>query len=177
MIQIAIAGSSDEKPLEKAERKAREFARELGKYKDEVVLLTGGRGGIMRIVSEEFRKAGGIVVGILPERQEGNEFNTIRIKTGMDFVERSAVMINSADVLVVLGGGIGTMVEALMAYDYGKPLIILTDTGYASDRLELLAKDSYFDHKKIVKAHFVDNPKEAVKLAVELKKAEKSAEI
>ena len=42
MIQIAIAGSSDEKPLEKAERKAREFAKELGKYKDEVVLLTGG---------------------------------------------------------------------------------------------------------------------------------------
>jgi len=177
MIQIAIAGSSDEKPLEKAKRKAREFARELGRYKDEVVLLTGGRGGIMRIVSEEFRKAGGIVVGILPERQEGNEFNTIRIKTGMDFAERSAVMINSADVLVVLGGGIGTMVEALMAYDYGKPLIILTDTGYASDRLKLLAKDGYFDHKKIVKVHFVNNPKEAVKLALKLKKAEKSAEI
>jgi len=99
MIQIAIAGSSDEKPLEKAVKKAGEFARELGRYKDEVVLLTGGRGGIMRIVSEEFRKAGGIVAGILPERQEGNEFNTIRIKTGMDFAERSAVMINSADVL------------------------------------------------------------------------------
>ncbi|NJE08439.1 TIGR00725 family protein [Thermococcus sp. M39] len=175
MIQIAIAGSSDEKPLEKAERKAREFARELGKYKDEVILLTGGRSGIMKIVSEEFRKAGGIVVGILPERQEGNEFNTIRIKTGMDFAERSAVMINSADVLVVLGGGIGTMVEALMAYDYGKPLIILTDTGYASDRLELLAKDGYFDHKKIVKVYFVENPKEAVKLALSFKNMDKKS--
>ncbi|WP_324735072.1 TIGR00725 family protein [Thermococcus sp. SY098] len=177
MIQIAIAGSSDEKPLEKAERKAREFARELGKYKDEVVLLTGGRGGIMKIVSEEFRKAGRIVVGILPERQEGNEFNTIRIKTGMDFAERSAIMINSADVLVVLGGGIGTMVEALMAYDYGTPLIIVTDTGYSSDRLELLAKDGYFDHKRIVKVHFVDNPRDAVKLALKLKKTERLAEV
>ncbi len=177
MIQIAIAGSSDEKPLEKAERKAREFARELGKYKDEVVLLTGGRGGIMKIVSEEFRKAGGIVIGILPERQEGNEFNTIRIKTGMDFAERSAIMINSADVLVVLGGGIGTMVEALMAYDYGIPLIIVTDTGYASDRLELLAKDGYFDHKRNVKVHFVNNPRDAVKLALKIRKTEKSAEI
>jgi len=27
------------------------------------------------------------------------------------------------------------MVEALMAYDYGIPLIILTDTGYAGDNL------------------------------------------
>ncbi|MBO8175304.1 MAG: TIGR00725 family protein [Thermococcus sp.] len=170
MIQIAIAGSSDEKPLEKTVRKAKEFARELGKYKDEVVLLTGGRGGIMRIVSEEFRKIGGIVVGILPERQEGNEFNTIRIKTGIDPVERSGILVNSADVLVVLGGGVGTMIEALMAYNLGIPLVIITDTGYASDKLELLAKDGYFDHKKIVKVHFVNNPKEAVKLALSFKK-------
>ncbi|KPU63391.1 oxidoreductase [Thermococcus sp. EP1] len=170
MIQIAIAGSSDSQPLPKAVEKAKEFARELAKYKDRVVLLTGGRGGIMEIVSEEFTKLGGIVIGILPEKQEGNKFNTIRIKTGMDFVERSAIMLNSADVLVVLGGGIGTMVEALMAYDYSKPIVIIVDTGYASDRLELLAIDGYFDHKKLVKVKFTKSVKEAVKFAIELAK-------
>jgi len=168
MIQIAIAGSSDSEPLAKAVEKTKEFIKELAKYKDEVVLLTGGRGGIMEIASREFAKFGGIVVGILPERQEGNEFNKIRIKTGMDFAERSAIMINSADVIVVLGGGIGTMVEALMAYDYSKPLIVVTDTGYPSNRLELLAKDGYFDHKKLVRVHFTKDAKEAAKLALEL---------
>ncbi|USS40305.1 TIGR00725 family protein [Thermococcus aggregans] len=168
MIQIAIAGSSDSEPLPKAVAKTKEFIKELAKYKDNVVLLTGGRGGIMEVASREFTKFGGIVVGILPERQEGNEFNTIRIKTGMDFVERSAVMVNSADVLVVLGGGIGTMVEALMAYDCSKPIIVVTDTGYPSDRLELLAEDGYFDHKKLVKVRFTKDAKEAARLALEL---------
>lgn len=168
MIQIAIAGSSDNEPLPKAVKKTKEFIEELAKHKDKVVLLTGGRGGIMEIASREFVKFGGVVVGILPERQKGNEFNTIRIKTGMDFAERSAIMINSADVLVVLGGGIGTMVEALMAYDYSKPLVVVTDTGYPSDRLELLAQDGYFDHKKLVKVHFTKDAKEAARLALEL---------
>lgn len=172
MLQIAIAGSSDRDPHPKAVKKAREFARELAKYKGEITLLTGGRGGIMKIVSEEFSKEGGIVVGILPERQEGNEFNTIRIKTGMDFAERSAIMINSADVLVVLGGGIGTMVEALMAYDYGVPLVILTETGYRSDKLKFLAEDGYFDHKKLVRVYFTEDPKKAVDLALKLAKNE-----
>lgn len=168
MIQIAIAGSSDTEPLPKAVEKTKEFIKELAKYKDIVVLLTGGRGGIMEIASREFARFGGLVVGILPERQKGNEFNTIRIKTGMDFAERSAIMINSADVLVVLGGGIGTMVEALMAYDYSKVLVVVTDTGYPSDRLELLASNGYFDHKKLVQVHFTKSGKEAAKLALEL---------
>ncbi|WP_042699207.1 TIGR00725 family protein [Thermococcus sp. PK] len=170
MIQIAIVGSSDNKPLPKAVKKTKEFIEELTKHKDKVVLLTGGREGIMEIASREFARFGGIVVGILPERQEGNEFNTIRIKTGMDFAERSAVMINSADVLVVLGGGVGTMVEALIAYNYSKPVIVVTDTGYPSDRLELLAQDGYFDHKKLVKVHFIKDGKEAARLALKLAK-------
>ena len=169
MIQIGIAGSSDPKPLEKAEKKAREFARELAKH--DAILLTGGRGGIMRVVSEEFSKLGGTVVGILPEKAEGNEFNTIRIKSGMDFVERSAILVNSSDVFVILGGGVGTMIEALMAYNLRTPLVILTDTGYESDELEHLAKEGYFDHKKIEKVEFTKDPKEAVEIALRLAKA------
>ncbi|CAB49158.1 TIGR00725 family protein [Pyrococcus abyssi] len=165
MIQIAIAGSSDEKPFEKAVEKAKKFARALP---TNVILLTGGRGGIMRIVSEEFRKRGGIVVGILPYSDEGNEFNTIRVKTGMNPVERSGALVESADVLVVLGGGVGTMIEALMAYNLGVPVIVLTDTGYPSDKLEMLAQDGYFDHKKILRVIFTEDPDEAARLAVEI---------
>ena len=165
MIQVAIAGSSDPKPLGTAIRKAKEFARALPLN---VILLTGGRGGIMEIVTEEFTKRGGIAVGILPYSDQGNKFNTIRIKTGLNPVERSGILIESADVLVALGGGVGTMIEALMAYNLGVPVIVVTGTGYASDKLEELARDGYFDHKKIVKIIFTDDPREAAKLAVEI---------
>ncbi|AEH25224.1 TIGR00725 family protein [Pyrococcus yayanosii] len=165
MIQVAIAGSSDEKLLPEAERKARAFARALP---TDVVLLTGGRGGIMKVVSEEFSKRGGTVVGILPFRDKGNEFNAIRVRTGMDPVERSAVLVNSADVLVVLGGGVGTMIEALMAYNLGVPVVVLTGTGYRSDLLARLASDGYFDHKRNVRVYVTDDPEEAVELALRM---------
>ncbi|BAA29327.1 TIGR00725 family protein [Pyrococcus horikoshii] len=165
MIQIAIAGSSDEKPLEVAVRKTKEFIKALP---SDVILMTGGRGGIMEVASEEFRKKGGIVVGILPYSDNGNRFNTVRVKTGLNPVERSGVLIESADVLVVLGGGVGTMIEALMAYNLGIPVIVITGTGYASDRLMELAKEGYFDHKRIVKVIFTDDPKEAAKLALKI---------
>ncbi|AEC51687.1 hypothetical protein PNA2_0771 [Pyrococcus sp. NA2] len=165
MIHVAIAGSSDERPLEKAIEKARRFARALP---TDVILLTGGRGGIMKVVSEEFRKRGGIVVGILPYSDQGNEFNVVRVKTGMNPVERSGILIESADVLVVLGGGVGTMIEALMAYNLGVPVIVVTGTGYPSDRLEELAKDGYFDHKRITRVIFTEDPEEAAELALEI---------
>ncbi|AFK21919.1 putative oxidoreductase [Pyrococcus sp. ST04] len=122
----------------------------------------------MEVVSEEFTKRGGTVVGILPYSDEGNKYNTIRIKTGLNPVERSGVLIESADVLVVLGGGVGTMIEALMAYNLGVPVVVITDTGYPSDRLEELAKDGYFDHKRIVKIIFTNDPKEAAMIAVKI---------
>ncbi|MDI3475295.1 MAG: hypothetical protein PWQ79_605 [Thermococcaceae archaeon] len=164
-MQIAVAGSGDDVLIPKAEKKARAFARALPR---EAVLLTGGKGGIMRVVSEEFRRRGGTVVGILPYREDGNEFNSVRIKTGLNPVGRSVVLVGSADVLVVLGGGAGTMIEALMAYNLGIPVVLLTGTGYPSDGLSELLVNGYFDHRKRAKVLVTEDPEEAAGLAAEL---------
>ena len=165
MIQVAVAGSGDTELLPEAERKARSFARALP---PDVALLTGGKGGIMEVVSEEFVRRGGTVVGILPGDEEGNPFNLVRIKTGLNPVGRSVVLVGSADVLVVLGGGSGTMVEALMAYNIGVPVVVLTGTGYRSDRLKALVEDGSFDHRNRADVVFTDDPDEAVRLALRL---------
>ncbi|EEB74707.1 TIGR00725 family protein [Thermococcus sp. AM4] len=165
MVQIAVAGSGDSELIPEAERKARAFARALPL---DVILLTGGKGGIMAVVSEEFRKRGGTVVGILPGDEEGNPYSSVRIKTGFNPVGRSVVLVTSADVLVVLGGGSGTMVEALMAYNLGIPVVVLIGTGYRSDELRALAKDGFFDHRKRAKVAFTGSPEEAVRLAMDL---------
>ena len=163
MVQIAIAGSGDSELIPEAEEKARAFARALP---PDVLLLTGGKGGIMEAVSEEFRKRGGTVVGVLPGDEEGNPYSSVRIKTGFNPVGRSVVLVSSADVLVVLGGGSGTMVEALMAYNLGIPVVVITGTGYRSDGLKALAKDGFFDHKKRVRVIFTEDPEKAVELAL-----------
>ncbi|AHL23349.1 TIGR00725 family protein [Thermococcus nautili] len=165
MVQIAVAGSGDPELIPEAEGKARAFARALPL---DVILLTGGKGGIMEVVSEEFRKRGGTVVGVLPGDEEGNPYSSVRVKTGLSPVGRSVVLVTSADVLVVLGGGSGTMVEALMAYNLGIPVVVLTGTGYRSDELRALAKDGFFDHRKRAEVAFTESPEEAVELALGL---------
>jgi len=167
-LQIGVAGSSDLHPFENAAQKARVFAQTLLSYKDEIVLITGGREGLMRIVSEEFSNGGGIVVGILPFEEEGNTYSTIRVKTGISSIMRSGTLIHSSDCIVILGGGAGTMIEALMAYNTGKPLVIISETGYRSDKLSLLLEDNYFDHKRLVKVFITTDPEEAAVKAVEL---------
>ncbi|MEM4343130.1 MAG: hypothetical protein QXT91_02225, partial [Candidatus Caldarchaeum sp.] len=70
MLQIGVGCSSDKNPHTQAVEKARRFAVRLADYRDDVVLLTGGDGGLMRVVCEEFFKRGGITVGVIPYEDE-----------------------------------------------------------------------------------------------------------
>ena len=178
-IGIAIGASSDPQPKPTAIEKARKFAERLSEYRDEVVLITGGDGGLMRIASEEFSKRGGVTVGVIPLEDESlseghpryNPYNTIVIRSGATFQMRSIPIVRSCRSMVILGGGAGTMIEAFLAYIYGKPLIVLKGTGYPSDRLEDICVDGYLDHRRIVKLRFVEDPVAAADLAYELAKA------
>ncbi|HID05319.1 MAG TPA: TIGR00725 family protein [Candidatus Caldiarchaeum subterraneum] len=182
MLQIGVGGSSDKTPLEKAVAKAREFARRLAEHKDEVILLTGGDGGIMRIVCEEFVKAGGITLGVIPYEDEDiaasspryNPYNTIVYRSGQTFQARSIGLVRSCDSFAVLGGGSGTIIEAHLAYIYRVPLVVVTDTGYASDNLEKAHPDGFLDHRQVQKIHYTSNPVEAADLAYELAKIRSS---
>jgi uncharacterized protein (TIGR00725 family) len=80
-------------------------------------------------------------------------------------------MIRSADVVAVLGGGVGTTIEALMAYAMGKPFFVLANVGAATDRLQAAYPD-YFDERRAVRAVYEEDP---VRLAELVCAAEKGA--
>ena len=176
---VAIGASSDPSPNSKAAEKARKFAETLAKYREEVILVTGGDGGLMKIACREFVERGGITIGVIPledERIRENNprhspYNTIKILAGTTYQARSIPMARSCHAMVILGGGAGTIVEAFLAYIYGKPLIILTETGYPSDKLEEFCEDGYLDHRRMVKAYFMKDPAAAADLAYRLAKA------
>jgi len=176
---IAIGASSDPDPRREAAEKARRFAEKLAEYKDEVILLSGGNGGLMRIACEVYVRRGGMTIGIIPIEDEFieeshpryNPYNTIAIYSGITYQMRSIPIARSCHAMVILGGGVGTMIEALLAYLYGKPLVIVTGTGYPSDKLVDVCEDGYLDHRRIVKAYFVEDGAEAAELAYKLARA------
>lgn len=175
-IQISIAASSDRKPKEKAINKMKSFVDNVLEIEEDVIFLTGGGGGLMTLIAEEVNKKDrGDLVGVLPISMENisedsprwNPYNDVDIKTGMNFVARSPVLVNSGDVLVSLGGGVGTMIEVLMAYNLGVPAILITGTGYPTDKLPEIIDDGFIDHKEIVEIFSTSDPGEAASLVVD----------
>jgi uncharacterized protein (TIGR00725 family) len=68
--------------------------------------------------------AGGTTVGILPgaDRAAANPFVDVAIPTGLGEA-RNALVVRSADALVAVGGGYGTLSEIALALKAGKPVV------------------------------------------------------
>jgi uncharacterized protein (TIGR00725 family) len=83
------------------------------------VLCCGGRSGVMEAACRGAREAGGITVGILPDAGVGNPYLDIVVRTGMG-AARNAIIAASADAVIAIGGGYGTLSEIALALKMGK---------------------------------------------------------
>jgi hypothetical protein len=131
-IQVGVIGDSTADP-----DKYR-FSQEVGKLLSDFpcLLITGGRGGVMEAVSRGMIEHGGIVVGILPSfsLDEANDYCTVRLATGLGHA-RNSITALSADLLIAIGGGAGTLTEMGFAWIYRKPIIAVTGFGGWSEEL------------------------------------------
>ncbi|RLF09467.1 MAG: hypothetical protein DRJ62_06645, partial [Thermoprotei archaeon] len=90
---------------------ARRLAREL--VARGCVIITGGDGGLMRVIAEEVSKLNGVCVGILSVELEElsyshplrHPYNTVEIRSGMTYTARSSIVVRSSDSIVMLAGG------------------------------------------------------------------------
>ena len=87
-----------------------------------------------------------------------NEFVDILIPSGVGLM-RDFLNALSADGIIIIGGGSGTLSEICAGYMYKKPMVSIRGTGGAAERFI----DDYVDHRKNVKIIGVDSPKDAVR--------------
>ena len=103
-------------------------AREVGRLLGEAgcVLVTGGLGGVMAAASEGAASAGGKVIGILPgtDPKAANRWVETPIATGMGDA-RNAIICNTAEAFIAVGGSFGTLSEIAFALKRGKPVVSL----------------------------------------------------
>lgn len=118
--QIAVIG------LAACDAETREVAKRVGSAiaRAGAVLLTGGLGGVMAAASQGAREAGGLVIGVLPlgERHGGNEYLDVEIVTNLGHA-RNVILAHSADALIAIRGGYGTLSEIAIALKLGKPVV------------------------------------------------------
>ena len=164
-IRVGIIGQSERPNKPISERTAR-IAYEVGYLigKNGWQLYSGGRDGVMREASRGAKDAGGLTVGILPSlsKEEANKYVDVPITTGMGIGMRSELMINTVDLVVMIGGKNGTLKELSAAYILKKPIIVIEGSGGFADTLKgCLYEGKYLDDRRNVEIKFVSNPSEA----------------
>ncbi|MFC2023257.1 TIGR00725 family protein [Chloroflexota bacterium] len=119
-IYVAVVGSAicDEQTAAIARVVGRELARK------GVVLVCGGRGGVMEAACRGAKEGGGTTLGILPgtEPGEANEYVDVEVVTGLGEA-RNAIVVRTADAIIAIGGGWGTLSEIGLALKMGRPVV------------------------------------------------------
>jgi uncharacterized protein (TIGR00725 family) len=105
-------------------------------------VVTGGRGGIMEAACRGARRAGGATVGIIPTTafDDANAWCSIVIPTGFGH-GRNALTALAGDLVVVIGGGAGTLSEIALAWIHGRPILALAGSGGWADLLARVLPD------------------------------------
>ena len=127
---VAVIGSGDCTAEEAAAAEA------VGRLLAEAgaVLVCGGRGGVMAAACRGAKSAGGLTIGILPgvDASEANPWVDVPIVTGLGEA-RNAIVVRSADAVIAVGGGYGTLSEIAFALKWGRRVVGLGTWELAGD--------------------------------------------
>ena len=117
---IAVIGGK--KPSKKEATLAEEVGKEIASRG--AVLVCGGLGGVMEAACRGAQSAGGLTIGILPggDRKAANRYVQVPIVTNMGYA-RNVIVVRSAQAVIAIGGGYGTLSEIAYALDAGIPVI------------------------------------------------------
>lgn len=145
-------------------------ARELGRLLVDrgFRVLSGGLSGVMEAASrgahdsESYTE--GDTLGVLPtyDGNDANRWVDIVIPTGLQHA-RNTIVVASADVVLAVGGGAGTLSEIAMGWSLGRPIVAVDSGGWAA-RLG----GERLDQRRTDEVHGPFPPRDAVKLAAEL---------
>ena len=142
-----------------------ELAFEIGKMiiDNGYLLVTGGMGGVMEYASKGAQSSksysGGSIMAFLPHsKDQANSFIDIAIPTGLG-LGRNNILISSADAIITIGGGSGTLNEISTAWQMNKLIISLKSDGW-SERL----RGTSLDKRRDDIIYSANNSLEAIKI-------------
>ncbi len=167
-LKIGVMGSGADVD-EYQEELAQTIGREIATH--DCVLITGACGGLPFEAALAAAAQGGLCLGFSPAMNlkghvEVEKFPIdpyLLVFTGMGKKGRNVVSVRSCDAVIFIGGRIGTLNEFTIAYDEGKIIGILEDSGGFSNTFYDLAQQS----GKMTTARIVKD-KDPVKLVKEI---------
>lgn len=175
--KLAVSGAADEGFCDvDASKKAEEIGREV--VRQGGLLLTGATTGIPDYAAKGAKEEGGIVIGLSPAATFQHhvkvyklpvEYYDTIIYTGFDYSGRNLLLTKSADAVIVICGGFGTLNEFTIALEDNKPIGVLTGTSGTAEEIAGLLKNIKDPHRHGAgKVIFSAEPKDLVSRLIKL---------
>jgi uncharacterized protein (TIGR00725 family) len=156
--QICISGAAKGESVDQGKELVEKAAVAIAKAGHG--LMTGATTGLPELGARAYVKAGGKVsLGISPAGTKvehvlkyhlPTDAYDVILYTGLHYVGRDALLINSADAVVSVGGRWGTMHEFAIALETETPVGLLQGAGGASAEIEKLLDVIPIAHRKLV---------------------------
>lgn len=141
--QICVSGSAKGQSVEQGRELAKAIGQSLAKAGHS--LLTGATTGLPEYAALAYKNAGGIAsLGVSPAATKIEHVLKYRLPTdcfdvvlytGLHYVGRDALLINSADAVISIGGRMGTLHEFTIAMETRTPIAFLEGAGGISDEI------------------------------------------
>jgi uncharacterized protein (TIGR00725 family) len=150
MYQICVSGAARGESVKQGHELATQLGESIAKAGQ--TLMTGATTGLPEAAAEGYKNAGGPmsfglspaatkVEHVLKYRLPTKPFDVI-LYTGLHYGGRDALLINSADAVLTIGGRLGTLHEFTIAMETHTPIGVLESAGgisaKLSDLMELL---------------------------------------
>jgi uncharacterized protein (TIGR00725 family) len=139
---IGVMGSSGGELLLEVHRRSYELGRAIAE--SGCSLVTGACPGLPYDAARGAQEAGGLSVGISPALSRSEHVKRydspvdaydLIIYTGSGLMGREVHNIHSSDIIIIIGGRSGTLGEFCIAFDEGKLIGVLSETGGIADAL------------------------------------------
>ena len=172
--QICVSGAAKGKTVEEGHKLAELLGAAIARAGHSI--MTGATTGLPEYAAIAYKRAGGqMSMGVSPAstkvehvlkyRLPIKPFDTI-LYSGLHYVGRDALLVNSSDAVVSIGGRLGTLHEFTIAMETETPIGFLCGAGGVSEAIpELLKILPNADPKLII---FEDDPDKLVALLTEL---------
>jgi len=127
-----VVGYNKDKCTEQARILAYEVGKEVARAG--AVLVCGGLGGVMESACKGSKENNGFTIGIIPQDEFSfaNGFCDVVICTGIGFA-RDFMIASSADGIIAIGGGVGTLIEMAAGYMIKKSIVVIAGSGGVAD--------------------------------------------
>ncbi len=132
-----------------------------------IIVITGGKSGIMNFASLGAKKGGGTTVGVIKgkNRFTSNEYTDVEVISGMEADGLDEVLLSfMSDGCIVIGGGAGTLQEVALFYRNNKPIVVLGGSGAWADKLSEI---DFLDERKRIKIITALNAEDSVDKIIE----------